>query len=652
MNVYITFCRNYWVKWYDECADWSGPDIKDWTRWQFSSPFLLNNIWVTECDSSLYSVDYNNYTCIRNNYYNPTLVHGNSQCQTLSLYSKDNLSMTIKLSGVSSNIMIISGGVLSMEIINNRGSIIMNKFIQIEPTPDSNDLLTNVLPLITGTTNQYLNSTQVVELNAATIDNYPEGTIFKIKAEVQNSWGDIAIDYATFLKSTSPTIGDITIICPSTPCKVQENMTVTLIGNWYSSQINIMELWTKVELKLNDGTTFVLSVYKWEGKSFIFTLPIISATSNSAISASFLITATNPSEKSAVLTKSIIIDNSLSSGYASTLFSNKLDYTVIDSIALLSSQMKSLMRAPSSFLYSQNTCHVESDWSNHGVWKLMRNGYFWEWNEGYSGIDCSLESHEYISLNVIVSKSINTLTKNLSSSGLTSREEFESYLILLAYLWIRPEFINYEYIAIIAQILQSISNLNDDPLLSCSDLFLSSFIDLSSLFFLRVKYEYNILLKEGNMTSYSSSISSSGYISKLNALKNNSEIAWIALEKFLTRISAKITSTNPLVIYETISGSFKIEYKVASTINGTSYTVDSIKNYLIKFPSNMFENTSITDMQSGIKIISAVWSINPYPVSELDAYSYTVKAFVVILSWKCAKFWSLMFLRWFLLPNS
>jgi len=73
-----------------------------------------------------------------------------------------------------------------MNIKNLRGNITLTKFTQIEPVPDPNDPLTNIFPLIPGTTNQYINETDIVEINSDAIDNYPEGSTFKIKAEVQN----------------------------------------------------------------------------------------------------------------------------------------------------------------------------------------------------------------------------------------------------------------------------------------------------------------------------------------------------------------------------------------------------------------------------------------------------------------------------------
>ena len=588
----FNFNRNYWVKWYQEWADWSGPDIKDWKRWKFPTPFLLDNVCVADCSSLLYSINYNNYTWNKNSYYNSAIVNSNPTCQTNSLYSRDNLSVQILLSGVNSNIMKISGGILSMEIANSRGSITVNKYEQIEPTPDPNVVLTNVLPLISGTTNQYLNNTTIVELNAQTIENYVEGTVFKVKASVQNSWGDLAEDYITFLKSSSPNIGDAVVSCIATPWKVQESMTITLTGDWYNTQVNFMELWIKIDLKLSDGSIIPLAVDKWEWKLFTFTLPIISRTSNSAISASIHITATNPFERSAVLTKAVTIDNTLSQSNTATVFTNKLDYANIDNIIILSSQIKWVLKTPTNYLYSQNSCIEEVDWSGQGTCKLERNGYTWNWYEGYSGVDWSIDSHQYSVLMEIVNKSVDTLIKNLTSNGLKTRANFEDYLILLSNLWIRPEFINYGYINLITQILESISNLNDDPLLSWSDTFDSSFIDLVSLYYVRIQYELNIQLKIGNATSYSSSVSSKGYADKLAKIQKNSQIVWIACEKFLSRISIKTTSSSTSILYNTVSGKFKIEYKIANTLIGTDYIIDSSKGYKAQLPSNLFDGMS------------------------------------------------------------
>lgn len=79
-----------------------------------------------------------------------------------------------------------AGGVLSISVTNKRGSSNYYKFVQMEPTPDPNNPLTNIFPLISGTTNQYVNETRIVELNPAAINNYAVGTLFKVMGEVHN----------------------------------------------------------------------------------------------------------------------------------------------------------------------------------------------------------------------------------------------------------------------------------------------------------------------------------------------------------------------------------------------------------------------------------------------------------------------------------
>lgn len=100
--------------------------------------------------------------------------------------SDENLKVTIQIERVNGGVMIQAGGKLTMDINNKRGNVTVNRFIQLEPIPDPNDELTNVFPLLIGTTDQYLNETLEVELNAGSINNYPQGTLFRVKAEVEN----------------------------------------------------------------------------------------------------------------------------------------------------------------------------------------------------------------------------------------------------------------------------------------------------------------------------------------------------------------------------------------------------------------------------------------------------------------------------------
>ena len=616
-SIYSNICS----KCYNGCVKCQDAFLEDWNQWDFPTPFLLDTTCVNSCPTDLYNYDYSNYEWVKNSFYDSVAVGSNFNWQTSSLYTKDNLSVKVVLSGVSSSLMSSAGGVLSMDITNNRGNINYFKFVQIEPTPDPNSALTNVFPLISGTTNQYVNETKVVELNAATINNYAVGTIFKVMAEVHNDWGDISRGYISFALSMTPTIGNAIISCYSTPWKFKETMTITLTGNWYNTEVLLMELYIRIEFKLSDGTIVLVYPEKWQQKTFVFTVPVLSTTSGSMI-VDCLITATNIYDKSSTLTKSITFDNTLTSGYRSTLYSVGTDYTSLLNIVLLGTQMKLTLSIPSNIIQNQDLCQQNSDCSNNGECIKERNGNYCNWDEGYSGIDCSMDSHEYSMLKVAVSSSLKYLLQYLTANSLNGRRSVEDQVTALANLLIRPEFVDFTYVSQIAQAIQSISLLPDSTLLALPDTFISSFINTVSSYFIRIKYEYNVNMKKQNATEYYASIDQQSYSTKLAKMQNDSKNVWISLEKYMTRISIKATSLNTVLSYETITGLFKVEYRIANTINGTTYSINNSKNYNIVFPSNLFDSTSISNMTSVVRILAVTWYINPIPLSELDIYKY------------------------------
>ena len=533
---------------------------------------MLGNSCTNECPSDLYKTDYSTYKWVKNDYYDAAAVSANTAWQTSSLFSKDNLSMTVSLNGASSTIMISASGILHMEITNKRGSINYHKFTQIEPTPDPNDPLTNIFPLISGSTNQYLNDTDSVDLYSNALNNYPQGTNFKVKAEVHNDWGDKAIEYINFSLSTSPTIGDAVISCTSSPWKVKESMTISLTGNWYSSQSYVMELYIKVEFKFSDGTQILIIPEQWQVKTFTFVVPVISTQSNSNIPVSWLITATNINDKAATLSKSIIIDNTLSYNYRSTMYSLGVDYSSIENIVLLGSQMKQTLNTPNNWLQNNDLCQRDQDCFNQGVWIKQRNGNQWDCSEGYSGIDWSIDSHEFSVSKNNVNIALKYLIKYLTTNSLNGRSKMEMKVTALSYVTLRPEYIDYENIIPLTQIIESISNLDDSTLLSLPDEFILTYLNLASSFLGRIKYEINVKMKNYNVTEYYSSISQLTYSSKISKMKVYWSNVWIAVEKFLARISTIATSSSKLEFKykEIFSGLFKIEYKQAGAINGTT----------------------------------------------------------------------------------
>ena len=472
---------------------------ENWIQWDFPTPFLLETSCVNECPFDLYSHDYNNYTWTKNEYYDAVIVTSNPTCQTSSLYSKDNLSVKVTLNGASSTLMNSANGVLLMDITNKRGNINYYKFTQIDPSPDPNNPLTNVFPLISGSSNQYVNKTNTVDLNPNTLNNYPQGTNFKVKAEVRNDCGDIAIGYINFALATSPTIGDAIISCPSTPCKVQESMTITLTGDWYNSQPLVMELYVKIEFKFSDSSVVLIVPEQWQAKKFIFEVPVISSISNNNIPVSLLITATNTFDKSISLTKSMTIDNTLTSDFRSTLYSSKVDYSNLQNIVLLGAQMKQTLSIPQNYFKNQDLWQRSEDWFSNGICIKQRNGNLWDWYEGYSGVDWSINSQELSKLNNNVYQSLLYLTQYLTTNSLNGRNMIEMQITALSYILIRPELIDYKFIKPLTQIIQSISDLDDSTLFGLPDDFVSVYLNIMSMYFGRVMYEFNLKMKKSTM---------------------------------------------------------------------------------------------------------------------------------------------------------
>ena len=67
-----------------------------------------------------------------------------------------------------------------------------------------------------------------------------------------------------------------------------------------------------------------------------------------------LITATNIYDKSSTLAKSITLDNTLTSGYPSTLYSVGIDYTSLLKIVLLKIQMKLTLSILSNIIQNRD----------------------------------------------------------------------------------------------------------------------------------------------------------------------------------------------------------------------------------------------------------------------------------------------------------
>ena len=67
------------------------------------------------------------------------------------------------------------------------------------------------------------------------------------------------------------------------------------------------------------------------------------------------------------------------------------------------------------------------------------------WDEGFYGIDCSMDSHEYSMLKVAVSSSLKYLLQYLTANTLNGNRSGEDQVNVLANLLIRPEFADFTY---------------------------------------------------------------------------------------------------------------------------------------------------------------------------------------------------------------
>jgi hypothetical protein len=604
-------CHESWIK----CT---GSLQEDWTRCEFPYPFLLKKSCVNEWPDDLYVYNYTTYTWDATNYYDSFIVNSNPECQqTGSLYSTDNLSVKINLIGVGSTVMVEAEGTLHMEISNKRGNITVNQFIQKSPVPDQNDVLTNLFPLISTSPNRYLNETQTVDLNPDTINNYPDGTIFEVKAVVQNDWGDKAISYINFFKDPGPTIGDAVIICPSTPCKILEEISINLTGNWYNSVSLKMELFIKIEIKIAGQTEVLVVPELYEHTEFTFRLPAFQAENNTNLLVDILITAISNNANFKTLTKSIIVDNTLPNNFLISDYSTVTDFGDLEQLALFSAQLKFLLKSPVIWLYNGVIWRKDADCSNQGIW--VQSGAYCEWNENFSGLDWSIKSHDFTYLPGVINPAILSLTTMFGRTK--DRSNIEIKLNILSYLLIRPDLIKFQNVEVLPGICEQIGNLDDSPLLSFLPNFGYNFIQIASHYYSWIYYEVNVNMRYYNETAYKNNVFYKSYSKKLEMIKSDSKSVWVSLEKYLVKISSKVTLNNPIITHETNAGLFRIEYKIANTLNGTTYSINSVSNYQINFPGNLFSGTSITDLSVPLKVLTIDWYISPVSLSNLDLLS-------------------------------
>jgi hypothetical protein len=130
-------------------------------------------------------------------------------------------------------------------------------------------------------------------------------------------------------------------------------MDIELTGNWYNKEVGIINLWLRVQLKLSNGTEVLLVPDLWEQTVFSFTLPVLSPVTDPNVVVSLLITATNEYDGSTTLTKPVIVDNTLSDSFRSSMYPVSFNASNSIEVSFLATQMRLTLSPPVNGLYSQ-----------------------------------------------------------------------------------------------------------------------------------------------------------------------------------------------------------------------------------------------------------------------------------------------------------
>ena len=261
------------------------------------------------------------------------------------------------------------------------------------------------------------------------IGSYSFGTEFRVKAEVHNDWGDKSFGYITLSKIFSPTVGDAKILCQSQFWKVNETIQIDLIGDWHNEDIEFMNLYIKIELLIDSNKRVLVIPEQWEKKSFKFILPIFKTKKSKEINIVVLITAINLFDQSVNILKSIIVDNTFNNTNLWPLFFDKNHSNKnFSEIVLFVAQMELIFSPQKQNSLNPIECESSVSCSNHGVCIPSQNLVICKWEENYSGIDWSIDSHTYVILGEAVDKLISSLVSIIFSISHSKRVNIESNL--------------------------------------------------------------------------------------------------------------------------------------------------------------------------------------------------------------------------------
>ncbi|CAI2385241.1 unnamed protein product [Moneuplotes crassus] len=595
--------HNMCSKCHEACFKCIGPFPEDCASCNFPTPFLSGNTCIAQCDSLSHQYDFKQYSCLSNSDFTNAVASSKPECQNINYVSSDEtelMSISLLLNDDNSTFLNSPSSILEMVIHNKRGNVTSYKFTQTFPIPNPADPLTNILPLIAGQTDKYVNETNIVKLSKTTIDNYPAGSKFLIMSEAQNDCGDRAVAYISLFKEPLPIIGDATISCVSSPCKILEQINITLTGDWYSHDSSSMQLYIKIMYELPDGARVYAYPSAWEQKEFSLVMPILLREEDSSLIINIIVTATNLFDNSSTLTKTIIVDNTVEGGIATRVYE---DFGIQESIGSESDSLHTVLvpalKPPMASLY----CKYDSECSSNGYCNYAIQSCIC--SDEYTGLDCSIYSTDYSILQAPIATQLIRLGNKLAPSQFQSRVDFEDDFILFCNLLVRPEFVPYSSLSIVVKVFTSVVSMSPSLFSVVSQDFLQAYFNGVSALMVRIKYEYEHMIKNSHLDDESDELAL-----KTSSLQQWEQVLLFSIT-FLQKLSTKVADSSSTIVHETDVAVFKIKQELASALNGSTYSLDSLGDYNIHFENDCFAGTAVTDASTQVKVVSIIWKVTP-----------------------------------------
>ena len=169
-----------------------------------------------------------------------------------------------------------------------------------------------------------------------------------------------------------------------------------------------------------------------------------------------------------------------------------------------------------------------------------------------------MDANEFSLLKYHVDQAVQNAVTAIRSISIEIRQDIEMDFMILTSLIIRPELYDYSNSELLPSIFTMIADLDESMLTTFSSNFIESFLNCIERYYTKLLYELNIQMGYYNETYYDTSISFSTYSEKLSSMKTHSQTAWIALEKFLSKLSNTTTESIQRLQYETVATSTRL----------------------------------------------------------------------------------------------